>query len=179
MSLRPVQCPLCPWRTSKPRGDTWVLVAERNGGELCPSPRSSGCDRHPGRRGGLVSHERAGPLLRGARTGAGTPVCWCRAAAPGLFGVGEWEPRDGRCPWWVLVTAPCPSALPRFGQHRCVSAASVLESLTGSLRGSAQHRAGSCPGKPRAAGSAKIMLAAGADLGMPGRQCRCQSRQRG
>lgn len=119
------------------------------------------------------------PSSEGHAREQGPPVCWCRAAAPGLFGVGEWGPREGRCPWWVRVTAPCPSALAGFGQHRCVSAASVLESLTGSLRGSAQHRAGSCPGKPRAPGSAKIMLAAGADLGMPGRRCHCQSRQRG
>lgn len=119
------------------------------------------------------------PSSEGHAREQGPPVCWCRAAAPGLLGVGEWGPREGRCPWWVLVTAPCPSALPCFGQHRCVSAASVLESLTGSLRGSAEHRAGSCPGRPHAPGSAKIMLAAGADLGVPGRQCHCQSRQRG
>ena len=73
VSLRPAQCPRCPWQASKPRGDTWAVIAKRNGGELFPSPRSPGCDRHPGRHRGLVSHERASSLLGEARTGAGTP----------------------------------------------------------------------------------------------------------
>lgn len=49
------------------------LLPRRNCGELFLSLRSPGCDRHPGRHGGLVSHKRAGPLfLLRARRGAGT-----------------------------------------------------------------------------------------------------------
>lgn len=56
----------------------------------------------------------------------------------------------------------------RFGQDHYVLAASMLGLPTRSLRGSAQHRAGSCPRRPHAPGSSETMLAAGTDLARGG-----------
>lgn len=109
-SLWPARCPLCPRQGSEPGGDAWAVIAERKDGELFPSQRTAGCDRHPGRHRRLVSRERESPLLGGAHTAAWTPVCCCRVVALGLLRAGCLGSQRRR----VSVTGPCHS----FGQHR-------------------------------------------------------------